>query len=374
MTVLYYLVLIAVILLTVVGIHELGHYCLARYFGVKATRVVIGIGTPFYIYQLSSGLELALAPLPIGGYVKLLDEREAKLTESQKRHSFTVQPIINRILILLAGPMMNFMLAIVLFIGLFSFGLKAYQPVLPEIAPNSIMAKAGLKKGDQIIAIDGWPTLTWSQVMMVIISHGGQSLPLSVKVKQVDKAQPQILLMDVSNWTLSAPTSHPLTDLGLVMPKTLSPTKIQLPFLQAVQMALMMTGEYIALNSLVVAKIIMGKISLLALAGPVSFLSSAKTLMLLGIDKFFFMVALLSIAVGVANLLPLPTLDGGHILFLLIEKWRGHPLSIEVQVLMYRIMLAFFFIIFMQLLANDFHRMAAVKKPQAAAAMALKKA
>lgn len=306
---------------------------------------------------MSSGVELAITPLPIGGYVKLFDEREAPLTQQQKPFDINRQSTYKKTFIYLAGPINNLLLAIFLFFMLFWLGTSFFSPTVGKVIPHSIAAQGGVQAEDQFISIDGWSTHNWSLALMALLAHSGDKTPLLLEVKKKSGVL-KLIKLDVTDWRFDGIKSKPLASLGIILPIPLEKKVINLNFLQAGITGFKTTWQYIALNSLIIHKLFTGKISIAALTGPLLFFDSAQRMFQLGIDRFLYFIALLSIAVGVVNLLPLPGLDGGHILFALIEKWRGVPVSIAVQVLLYRFMMAAFFIFFMHLIANDLRRLA----------------
>lgn len=352
----YILLALCLILLLVVGIHELGHYLLARSFKVVIKRFVLGLGKPFLVYKCRSGLELALAPFPIGGYVKLLDEREMKVPEGLKSQTFNAQPPYKRILILLAGPIINLLAAWLIFSNMFLFGKLFYYPEIGAVSNNSIAAIAGLKAGDKIISVDGWRTYNWSLATMALFLNS--SNPKGVAVDVISSSnQVKHLKFDLKSWQLTE-SIKPIELLGItVLPMENKKSYPRQSWSSAVSKGLYVTWQYIALNTLLIKKLLMGKISMALLAGPLSFINVAGSFFKLGLEQFLYFIALLSIAVGVTNLLPIPSLDGGHILFIIVEKVRHKPISMEAQILAYRLALAFFFVFFMHLLANDVRRL-----------------
>lgn len=351
------IVAIVLILLLVIGLHELGHFIAARCLGVKVKRVVLGLGKPFYTYTLPSQLELCITPFPCGGYVKLLNEREAPVAKSDLPYSFTHQKPWRRIVILLAGAVVNLLVAFVIYFGLLLWGLTEKPPIVGEIAPQSIAAEAGLKAGDEIQSIDGWKTPNWSLTLLAIISHSGNNSPMNVTVKQVN-GHIKALSFAMTGWHFNGSRQTPLESFGIDLPEEIKSHEVRLPFTAAFQQGAYRTYQYVILNLHMMKQIVTRQIALTALSGPMTLVSAAKSELDVGLERFLQFIALLSIAVGMVNLLPLPSLDGGHILFVVLEKLRGKPLSVDVEVLIYRFMMAALFIFCMQLVANDLDRYA----------------
>lgn len=356
MTVIYVVISIILIMLLVVATHEFGHFIAARYFGVGVKQAVLGLGRPIYNKKLKSGLILSITPFPFGGYVKLFNEREAPLSENQKPFSLTCKPAWQRIFILFAGPFINIFLASLIFSGLFYFGNWQVLPVIEKLQSNSIAVKGGLQPGDQIKAINGWQTPNWSLTILAILSHSGSKKPLEVLVQR--QAQLLSVSLPMDSWTFNGLRQTPLESLGIGLPVKKEQTLIRYDLLNSFQQGANQTWQYIALNSIMISKIATRKISVAALAGPLTLVDLAQSKLQMSAAIFLNFIALLSIAVGLANLLPLPSLDGGHIMYVLLEKIRGKPVSVAVEVLIYRFMLAVLFIFCMQLLANDLDRLA----------------
>lgn len=356
MSLIYGVIALCIILILVVGTHEFGHYWVAKKFGVGIRQFVLGLGKPLYKKKLSNGIDFGITPFPIGGYVKLYDEREEKLTDSELPKSFNRQPAIKRILILLAGPVINLILAFLLFFIMYLVGKSVVLPIVGEVAPFSIASQAGLSQGDQLLSVDDWETPDWHLAAMAIVAHSGNSAPIQLKIRN-SSGELSLVSLQVEQWRYNGIEKNLLEGLGIVINHPLQKSVIKLSLLKAIKVSAYRLWQYIALNGVVVGKILSGKISVAALSGPLTFFDSAQSVLRLGMDKFLYFIALLSIAVGIANLLPLPTLDGGHIMYVLIEIVRGKAVSTEMQVLMYRFMLAAFFVLFMNLLANDLRRL-----------------
>ncbi len=345
-----------VILLLVVGVHELGHYWAARLVGVKTRRIVLGLGQPFCIKKFNSGLELAISPWPIGGYVKFFDEREISLTLEQQPYSFTKQSAWRRLFIYLGGPCLNIIFAGFIFSSLYYIGFTSVPPVIGAVEKNSIADKAGLRSGELLLTIDGWQTSNWSLALLAIVGHSGNQSAIRIKVKTLDN-NIRLINLDVDKWHFNGIKQTPLGSLGLSIPKKPNKIKVSVSLSGSIKHGIYKTWQYLALNCLASSKILTGKISIAALSGPLKLLKTSQILLRTSIEAFLNFIALFSIAVGVVNLLPLPTLDGGHILYIIIEKLRGQAVSVAMQVLMYRFMMVAIFIICMQLLANDLIRL-----------------
>lgn len=349
-------------MLLVVGVHECGHYFAAKYLNVGIKRLSIGLGRPLYKAKRASGVEVAWGWLPLGGYVSLIDEREGQVKEEDLPYAFNRKPAWVRAIILAAGPAMSLVLAVGIFTLLFWVGIQATKPLLGEVKEGGLAFKAGLKKHDEILSVGGWRTSNLTLVLLSLVSHVGDKTPLKLTVKNSEGKIEQHYL-NIRDWKLEGAFPKPLVGLGIALDKSAPSVIYKYPLAAAFKEGLYQTSRYIALNTLVLLKILQGKLSFRALAGPMVLFSAAQGLLLQNVVLFLQFVALLSIAVGIVNLLPMPGLDGGHLFLLLIEKLRGKPLSVAAQVLLYRLSIAILIVLFFQLLANDLYRLSYNVKP-----------
>ncbi len=205
-----------VALLILVSIHEFGHFYVARRCGVKVHRFSIGFGKVIWSWRDRQGTEYALAALPLGGYVKMLDEREGVVTAEERHMAFNNKSVWQRIAIVAAGPIANFILAILLFWGLMLQGERGMVPVIDSIAPNSIAAQAGLEKGQEILAVDGIPTPTWQALNRALLNRLGESGPISFKVAYSEDSHFQYESeAQLHDWLRDAADPDPVAGLGI---------------------------------------------------------------------------------------------------------------------------------------------------------------
>lgn len=203
----------AITILLLVSIHEAGHFVVARLLGIKVTRYAIGFGKPIFRWLGKTGTEYVIAPIPLGGYVKLLDEREVVVPKSEITQAFNQQSIGARALVVAAGPLTNFLFAIFAFWLMFLIGVQSYKPLIGEIKPNSIAARAGLQAGDEIRRIDGVAMPDLQKVVITIIEWLGEKSPLSVEVVRENKIA--IHNMDLQHWQINAFQPDPLQSIGI---------------------------------------------------------------------------------------------------------------------------------------------------------------
>lgn len=203
-------------LLILVSIHEFGHFYVARRCGVKVHRFSIGFGKVLWSWRDRKGTEYAFAALPLGGYVKMLDEREGPVAPEERHMAFNNKSVWQRIAIVAAGPIANFILAIVLFWGLLLQGERGLIPVIDSVAPNSIAAHAGLEKGQQIVAVDGQSTPTWQALNRVLLSRLGETGSISFKVSYSDNSHFQYESeTQLHEWLRDATDPDPVRGLGI---------------------------------------------------------------------------------------------------------------------------------------------------------------
>lgn len=347
------------LLLIVVGFHELGHFLAAKCFGVTIKRFSIGFGKVLLRKQLRSGTEFCFSLIPLGGYVSLLDSRTETAPIAKGCQTFDSLLPWKRLVILVAGPIFSFILPIVIYFLLFLVGFKVITPSVQALTPNSIAEKAGFKAGDTITRIGDYDTYDWSMVILSLAGYAGQKKTVAVDVKNSHGVE-RNLFLTLSDWRLTGSNPNPLKSLGIKTRKHPQKTVIQLPLFQALDAGMTRTLNYLTLNARLLYNVAVGHVSFRALSGPITLFRSAEFLFRESMELFLRFLALLSIAVGVANLLPIPGLDGGQIFLLLIEKLRGERLTLAFEVLMQRLAFAFLFVVFMQLIVNDLNRLAGV--------------
>jgi regulator of sigma E protease len=441
---------IIVTILLVIGVHEFGHFIVARLCGIKVLRFSIGFGKPLRRWHDKSGTEYVFAAIPLGGYIKMLDETEENVAPEDLPFSYNRQPLYKRVAVIIAGPVFNIIFAALLYWTLFIVGFTTIKPIIGEIKPQSIAAMAGLKPQEEIIQINNVPTSSWYSVTLKILMYSGDrsSMQVTTQAPQTKKTVDHTL--DLTHWHMDELRPDPLDSLGITpyypeIPTTIgviqenspaaqanlkigdkilaidnkpiknwldlvtlvsaAPNKsIQLKILrgnntlivpvtigiqrsalfhkqgylgiapkitlkpellrinkygplEAIPRAIEETGLFLKLNFIVFSKMITGKISLRSLGGPITIFESAGTALNQGITPFLGFLAFLSISIGFINILPIPGLDGGHLLFQVIEFIIRRPISVRTQVLFYRIGLILLMLLIVQAVANDIMRL-----------------
>ena len=318
-----------------VFIHELGHYFVARWFGVGAETFSIGFGREITGWTDKRGTRWKVGWLPLGGYVKFIgDEHEAsapgdlsKLTPEERDRSFHLKPVWQRFLIVLAGPVSNFLLAIAIFAIFFaSFGAPSSPPVVGEVQEGSAAATAQLQPGDRILSIGGRETPTFEELRSFVVLRPGETVSLRVQREQQVRDVRLTLGTDVEKdrfgqgykrgllgVTPAGVVFEPVPPLRLIPEATTYVVRLTRTMLDALW------------------QIITGRRSVKELGGPLKIAQVAGQQASLGLVAFVSLVALLSINLGFINLLPVPMLDGGHLLFYSVEAVRRRPVSVQAQ-------------------------------------------
>lgn len=424
MTALYMIIGTLVALGVLVTFHEFGHFWVARRCGVKVLRFSVGFGTPLVRWHDRQGTEFVIAAIPLGGYVKMLDEREGDVPPALVGQSFNRKPVGQRIAIVAAGPVANFLLAIFFFWVLAMLGSQQIRPVIGTVENGSPAAAAGLTAGQEIVSVDGKPTNGWSAVNLQLVRRLGESGTLNIGVRDEGSSTDQQRQVKLDQWLKGADEPDPIRSLGLqpwrpaiepvlaeIDPKgpagaaglktgdrllgigglsvnewqqvvdsvrarpgaqvvvrverdgapldvlvTLGVKgegeaaagylgagviggqwpasmlrEVSYGPLEAVGEGLSRTWNMSVLTLGSLKKMLFGELSVKNLSGPITIAKVAGASAQSGVGDFLNFLAYLSISLGVLNLLPIPVLDGGHLLFYLVEWARGRPLSDRVQ-------------------------------------------
>ncbi|MGZ5006973.1 MAG: RIP metalloprotease RseP [Methylobacter sp.] len=429
-TLFYFIVAISVL----VSFHEFGHFWVARKAGVKVLRFSIGFGKILWSYQKEPDTtEYVISAIPLGGYVKMVDEREGPVKEADLPYAFNRQPLLARTAIVAAGPIFNLVLAVALFWSVLVIGETGIKPILGSVEQGTLAAAAGFVEGEEIISIDGKATPTWTEAMSALVSSaldGEQNIKVTVKnfddqqntrtLKLTDKdsenpdvlyqrlgfkpwsptLQPIIgkILPDsaalaaglkqgdlivsadgtaISDWMqwVNYVKSHPNVAIkleierdGVRLPVIITPKSVQigqqtegkvgasvfipealmksvsvdysLSPLAAIPVAFETTYYYSVTSLKMMAKMLVGRASVENLSGPISIAQYAGQSATMGLVPFLKYMGLVSVSLGILNLLPIPVLDGGHLLFFALEGVKGSPVSERAQIFFQQIGIA----------------------------------
>jgi regulator of sigma E protease len=310
--------------------HELGHYLVGRLFGVPVETFSIGFGRELFGWTNEHGTRWKVAWLPLGGYVKFVGDMNAasapadaeSLPEDVPEHAFQFRPVWQRFLIVLAGPLANFIIAILIFSAFFTFVGVPLTNIVGGVQPGSAAADAGIRPGDRIISVAGRSTPTFDDIRNVVAVRAKDTV--AVRVDRGGR------IGDVRVTLKSDALADPFGEkiprglLGVYpTPQVLQPV----PVLRAVPMAVDYTARLTRSMIDGIVQIFRGRVSAKEIGGPIKMAQIAGKGASLGLLSFVELVALLSINLGFINLLPVPMLDGGHLFFYVVEAVRRRPVS-----------------------------------------------
>lgn len=346
--------IISVIILLgiLIFVHELGHFLVAKLSGVGVLKFSLGFGPKLFGKKMGE-TEYLLSAVPLGGYVKLLGESgDENLPAEDQARSFLNQSVYKRMGIVLAGPVFNFLFAFLIFVLVYSVGVPVMTARVGEVMENSAASAAGIRSGDLIIAIDGTEISRWSQISDTIQERGGRTITITVErdgrvldipVKPERVKGETIFGEEVDAYRIGIGASEE-TFIEKINP------------LRALGAGLEQTWSWTKLVCLGIVKMIEGVVSPRELGGPILIAQMAGTQAKQGILPFIYFMAVLSINLGVLNLLPIPVLDGGHLLFYVIEAVTGREVNMKWREVAQQI--GFFIIIMLMLLVfyNDIMR------------------
>ncbi|MBI1421968.1 MAG: RIP metalloprotease RseP [Gammaproteobacteria bacterium] len=446
-SVLYTIISFIVAISILIAFHEFGHYWVAKRLGVKVLRFSIGFGKP--IWRKVAGAdktEYVIAALPLGGYVKMLDEREGDVPEDERHRAFNRQPIWKRFSIVFAGPAFNILLAILAYLSVALVGTSGLKPVIGLVMPGSPAAVAGLESGMQIVSVDGWSTPTWDTVFQEALPNLVEKSELRVKAKfengiehdyelnlsglnldkdiqqpfkamgirlfnlppvigkvadgtpaekaglkpgdriiQIDN-QPILDWMDISDYVLSRPgqemkvlvkrdneemsfnvraaskkiRGREIGQLGIggnaFKLDDKDRAEFKLGVFDGIAYSIHRTWDVAYVTLRVLGLIATTKMSLTNISGPINIAVTAGESASLGLDRYIIFLALVSISLGILNLLPIPILDGGHLMYYVYEFVRGKPVSEKVEIIGQRIGIALLMMLMALAFYNDIMR------------------
>jgi regulator of sigma E protease len=341
-------------LTVIVFFHELGHFLVARWCGIRVLVFSIGFGPELVGFYDRSGTRWKISAIPLGGYVKFFgDENEASvpdattlaaMTEEERKYSFPGQPVAARAAVVAAGPVTNFILAVVLFAGVFMFyGKTTAIPRISAVEPSSPAAAAGFQVGDLIVSIDGTKIDNFADVQRIVNFNPGRTLKI-----EVDR--------DGALFTLNATPAEKDKKGMLGITRSNNPGDVRtepVGPLEAVQLGGEKTWFVVATTMTYLRDVVSGRQSADQIGGPIKIAQISGEVAKLGFGPLLDLTALLSVSIGLLNLFPIPLLDGGHLLFYTIEAARGRPLSERAQEVGFRIGLAIVLMLMIFAAFND---------------------
>jgi regulator of sigma E protease len=324
-----------------VFIHELGHYLAARRFGVKAEVFSIGFGREVAGWTDRRGTRWKVGWLPLGGYVRFAGDMGAAsqpsaewlaLPAEERNRTFQAKPVWQRAIIVAAGPLINFAAAVLILAGFaLAYGESRTPPIADTVVAGSAAARAGLRPGDRVVALNGRAVDTFDDIARYVAIR-----PRERVVIDAERAGSPVRLQAVIGADMLEDRFGNRMERGLLGMAGGRPVVEPVSPLRAIPVAIRQTGEIVRMTVETLGQVITGRRSVKDMRGPVGMAKAAGEQATLGWAAFIFLVALVSINLGFINLLPIPMLDGGHLLFYAIEAVRRRPVGPEVQEWAYR--------------------------------------
>jgi regulator of sigma E protease len=358
-----YIIPFLFVLSLVVFFHELGHFLVARWCGVRVLVFSIGFGPEIVGFNDRHGTRWKISAIPLGGFVKFFgDENAASVPDSarlavmdadERAHSFMFQPVAKRAAIVVAGPLANFLLAIVIFAGVFMlYGKQTLSARVDSVQADSAAAEAGFKAGDLVVAINGRPIENFTEMQRIVGANAGEPLAITV-----DREGNQLVLKATPALKEVKDNFGNVQRVGILgISRSMAPEDLKLHPVappQAVVLAVQETWSVIERTLGYIGGVIAGREAANQLGGPIRIAQMSGQVASFGFVPLIQLAAVLSVSIGLLNLFPIPLLDGGHLLFYLIEGVRGRPLSERAQEMGFRIGLAIVLMLMIFATFND---------------------
>ena len=342
-----------IVLGVLIFFHEFGHFLIARLFGVGVEKFSLGFGPRLFGKKIGI-TDYRISAIPLGGYVKMIgEEADAKIAPEDIGLSFTHKHVVKRMLIVAAGPVFNILLAVLIFFGIFFFsGTLVLKPSIGDVRQGSPAFEAGLKKGDLITAINATEITSWDEMAEIINASNGETIQLTFLREDSTR--------DIQITPEQAPAKNIFGEsiqryiIGITASRE-SYSK-DLDFFQAFTESLIQSYRVTELMVVIIAKLLKGDISTDTLGGPIMIAQMAGDSAKAGVGSLISFIALISINLAIINLLPIPVLDGGHLLFFLVEAIKGSPVSIKVREIAQQVGLFLLILLMILVFYNDITR------------------
>jgi regulator of sigma E protease len=355
-----------VVLTVVVFVHEMGHFLVARWNGVRVEAFSVGFGKELLGYTDSKGTRWKLAPIPLGGYVRFLGDRNASsqadpealeaMSPHEREGAFEDAALWRRALIVVAGPMANFIFAILVYTAIFMVTDDVrIQPVIGTVAEGSAAEAAGIQPGDHVLAIDGEPIETFRDMQSVTIL--ADDTPLTFRIERYGSEIEIVATPRMTEATDRFGNSYRRAIVGISPdPNPENLDRVQLGLIGAFDKALERTWMIFTGTVNFIKELMLGKQDARDLRGPIGIAEITGQVATLGMLDLVFLVGFLSISIGMMNLLPVPMLDGGHLAFYAVEAVRGRAMSAKNQERAYKVGLTFVLLLMIFVTTNDIIR------------------
>ena len=354
-----YVVVFLIILTIVVFVHELGHYLVARWCGVKVETFSIGFGPELFGWYNKSGTRWRVSLLPLGGYVKMFgDAGEASTPDNSRDYSaaeksvaFQFKSVWQRMAIVIAGPASNFIFGIIaLAILLAVYGEPSNAPVIDQVQENSAAAEVGLQKGDRIVDIAGTPIKTWQDLQRIVQMSVGE--PISLIVERDQQRLNLVAHPQIKEVTDLFGNVHKTPLLG-IMPDPSATILVRFNPATALFESVNQTVDMVGATFKGIGQMLTGQRDSSEIHGMLGIAKGAGGAAKIGLGGVAYYIILLSINLGLFNCFPIPMLDGGHLMFYTIEAVRGRPLGPRAQEYGFRLGLFLVFALMLFSTRND---------------------
>jgi regulator of sigma E protease len=368
--ILYAIIGFLFVLTVVVFIHELGHFLVARWCGVRVLVFSIGFGPELFGFNDRHGTRWKISAIPLGGYVKFFGDENAAsvpdqaaiaaMSEAERKVSFVHQKVGPRAAIVVAGPLANFILAILIFAAAALInGRQSTLPRVDTVVPNSAAATAGFQPGDIVQSINGRAIRSFSDMQRIVSFNAGESLTITVERDgKPITLQATPALQEVKD---NFGNTHRMGVLGITRSLAADEVRFErVGFLGAVEIGFTETWGLVEQTMTYIWRIFAGRASADQLGGPIMIAQMSGQVASVSFSLLVQFVAMISVSIGLLNLFPVPLLDGGHLLFYSIEAVRGRPLSERAQEYGFRIGMALVLMLMVFATYNDIGRLASL--------------
>lgn len=362
-----YILPFVIVLSLLVFVHEMGHYLVGRWSGIRALAFSVGFGPELIGFNDRHGTRWKISLIPLGGYVKFFGDADAssrpdgddmaELTPEERAQTLSGAKLWKRAATVAAGPIANFLLAIVIFACLFGFyGKPVSDPVVAEVKPQSAAERAGVLPGDLLLALDGEKVSTFDDVRRYVSMR--PDLPIDVTLKRGGETMSLSMVPERTEITDQFGNKMEVGLIGIVTNQDAGNFRVEkLSPVQAVGEGFRQTWNVVTGTYDYLANLVTGRMNADQLGGPIRVAQASGQMATLGIGAVLQLAAVLSVSIGLLNLMPVPVLDGGHLVLYALEALRGKPVGAGAQEIAFRIGLAMILSLMVFATWNDISRL-----------------